>query len=107
MLNVMTKVIPKLPANEKFSLSDQMRRSCKAPLAILAEGYAKKHYRKDWLKYINDAIGECNEMVTHLSISRDLYFENSGRILINELIGEYAVCSKQLYRLGESWSQKK
>ena len=38
-----------------------MRRACKSPLAIIAEGYARKNYKKDWQKYLNGAIGECNE----------------------------------------------
>ena len=85
MLTVMTKVIVKLPAHEKFDLADQMKRACKAPLAILAEGYAKKHYQKDWIKYINDAMGECNEMMVHLSICRDLYSKEVPKSMSDEL----------------------
>ncbi len=106
MILVMTKVLPKLPKEERFDMVDQMRRASKAPLAIIAEGYAKKNYKKDWQRYINDAIGECNEMITHLSCCRDLYTDYTNSKLIDELIKEYDVGGKQLYRLGESWSVK-
>ncbi len=105
MISVMTKVLPKLPHEERFDLVDQMRRASKAPLAIIAEGYAKKNYKRDWQRYINDAIGECNEMITHLSCCRDVYHNHISKELINELINEYDISGKQLYRLGESWKK--
>jgi four helix bundle protein len=106
MLIVLTKIIPKLPNEEKFDLGDQMRRACKSPVALIAEGYAKKNYKKDWQKYLNDAIGECNEMIMHLSCCRDAYpsYVNSG--FCEELIEIYNASCKQLYRLAESWRAK-
>lgn len=104
MLLVMREVIPKLPSEEKFDLGSQMRRCCKSPLAIISEGYARKNYKKDWQKYINTAIGECNEMITHLSFCRDLYSDQINIKLTGQLIEEYDISGKQLYRLGESWS---
>lgn len=106
MLIVHKQILPVLPASEKFGLVNQMRRASKAPLAIIAEGYAKKNYRRDWQKYINEAIGECNEMIAHLSCCRDIYPENLNREVIEQLLVGYDICGKQLYRLGESWSKK-
>ncbi len=97
----MKEIIPKLPKEEKYDLCDQMRRACKAPVAIIAEGYARKNYKKDWQKYITDAIGECNEMIVHLSSSRDLYPDYIPRKLADKLIDEYNISGKQLYRLGK------
>lgn len=103
MLLIMKEILPKLPSEERFDLINQMRRCCKSPLAIIAEGYARKNYKRDWLKYINEAIGECNEMITHLSCCRDLYPDKISISLTNKLIEEYDISGKQLYRLGESW----
>lgn len=107
MLVTMKEVVPKLPDEERFDLTSQMRRCCKSPLAIIAEGYARKNYRKDWLKYINEAMGECNEMIAHLSCCRDLYSTRIPGDLISKLIEEYDISGKQLYRLGESCADKK
>ncbi len=103
MLLVIKDVIPKLPNEEKYDLADQMRRACKSPLAIIAEGYARKNYKKDWQKYLNGAIGECNEMIVHLSACRDLYRSNTNVVEVDKLIEEYNIAGKQLYRLAESW----
>jgi len=106
MLRVAKEVLPILPKEERFGLVDQMRRASKAPLAIIAEGYAKKHHIRDWLRYINDALGECNEMVVHLSCCKDIYPIQVKEVVINELMDEYEICCKQLYRLGESWKRR-
>jgi len=103
MLLIMTKVLSKLPNEERFDLIDQMRRASKAPLAIIAEGYAKKNYKKDWQKYINNAIGECKEMIVHLSCCRDVYHNHIDSKLCQESIDLYDVSGKQLYGLAESW----
>jgi len=73
MVIVLTRIIPKLPEEEKYDLKDQMRRACKAAPALVAEGYAKKNHRRQWQKYLDDAIGECNEMIHHLSVAIDVY----------------------------------
>jgi four helix bundle protein len=103
MIIVLKEVVPKLPEGEKFDLGSQIRRACKSPLAILAEGYAKKNYTRSWRKYIDDAIGECNEMITHFSIIRDIYSKFVDPKLCDKLIEIYDISGKQLYRLGENW----
>lgn len=106
MVTVLTKIVPKLPQEEKYDLGDQMRRACKSPLALIAEGYAKKHHRKSWQKYLDDAIGECNEMITHLSICKDVYGKYVDVKLCEELIQVYDISGKQLYNLGKSWRKQ-
>lgn len=106
MVTIITKVVPKLPSEEKFDLGSQMRRACKAPPALIAEGYAQKHHRKEWQKYLNDAIGECNEMIVHLSCAKDVYPKYVEAQLCQELIKTYDISGKQLYRLAESWRER-
>ena len=106
MLQVMTEIIPKLPKEEKFDLVDQLRRSCKAPPALIAEGYAKKNYQKDWQKYLNDAIGECNEIIVHLSCCKDIYNKYVDTTLCQKLIESYTISGKQLFCLAQSWKNK-
>lgn len=103
---VNTKIIPSLPEEEKFDLKSQMGRASKAIPALIAEGYAKKHHKNDWKKYLDDAIGECNEMITHLSFAKDLYPDKVNVKLCEELIESYNIAGKQLYSLGKSWSNK-
>ena len=104
-LLVNLQILPKLPDEEKYSLKDQMRRSSKAIPALIAEGYAKKNHQKDWQKYLDDAIGECNEMITHLSFTKDLYSEKIDSNFCEDLIKIYDISGKQLFNLGKSWKQ--
>lgn len=106
MVAVLTKVVPNLPKEEKYDLADQLRRACKSAPSQLAEGYAKKNYKRSWRKYIDDAIGESNEMIHHLSVCRDVYSKFISRELCNDLIQTYNICGKQLYNLGKNWVSK-
>jgi four helix bundle protein len=103
MVIVLTEIVPKLPKEEKYDLADQMRRACKAPPALLAEGFAKRYQKKNWQKYIDDAIGEANEMINHLSVCKDVYFKYVTIKKCECLIEMYDIANRQLYRLKENW----
>lgn len=103
MIIVLTKIIPDLPKEEKFDLVDQMRRCCKAGPALIAEGFAKRYQKRNWSKYIDDTIGECNEMIHHLSICVDVYQGFINPALCKEVIDLYTVTCKQLTKLKQSW----
>lgn len=103
MVDVMTKVLPLLPKEEKFDLVDQMRRASKAAPALLAEGFAKRYQKKNWMRYLNDAMGECNEMVHHLSVCVDVYASHVDVTFCKSLINSYDICCRQLTNLGKAW----
>ena len=105
MLKVHKEVLPKLPSSEKFGLIDQAGRASKSPCALIAEGYARRQWGKEWNKYLREAMGECNEMIVHITMVRDLYGVSVGVELCNELIKTYDISGKQLYRLAESWKK--
>lgn len=69
---VCTKVILKMPKEEKFDLVDQLRRSSKAIPRLIAEGFGKKHQKKGFKKYLFDAISENNETMVSLCHVRDI-----------------------------------
>lgn len=104
MLIILKEVVPKLPDEEKYDLKDQLRRCCKSAPALLAEGFAKRYQTKSWKKYLEDAIGECNEMIHHLSVTRDVYNKYVQIHLCKQLIESYDIASRQLWRLHESWT---
>ncbi len=105
MLEVMQKVIPKIPDVEKYDLTDQIRRACKAIPRLIAEGYGKRHQKAGFQKYIDDAMGECNEMIVSLEQAKDIYHLDSS--LIVKLINVYDITGRQLYKLSESWTKMK
>jgi four helix bundle protein len=108
MLIVMKEIVPKLPNSEKYDLRDQLSRACKAVPRLIAEGYAKRHQKAGFQKYIDDAMGECNEMIVSLSQCRDIYPKFIGDVKrCDELIDMYDKTGRQLYKLGNSWTNFK
>lgn len=107
MLDVIKEIVPYLPENEKFDLADQLRRACKAVPRLIAEGYAKRHQKMGFQKYLDDAMAESNEMMVSIKQSKDLYPSFVNVALCEDLIERYDKCGRQLYRLRESWSNFK
>jgi len=102
-IKILTRVLPKLPKEERFDLVDQLRRSCKAIPRLIAEGYAKKHQYKGFHKYLDDAMAESNETAVSLSQCRDAYPRHVDPLLCGELLALYDRAGRQLYRLREAW----
>jgi four helix bundle protein len=49
------------PAEEKYSLTDQIRRSSRAVKAMVAEAWARRRYRAVFINKIDEALGEATE----------------------------------------------
>ncbi len=49
------------PAEEKYSLTDQIRRSSRAVKAMIAEAWARRRYRAVFINKIDEALGEATE----------------------------------------------
>ncbi|MCG2712701.1 MAG: four helix bundle protein [Candidatus Omnitrophica bacterium] len=107
MLLVMKEIVPKLPEFEKFDLIDQLRRSSKAIPRLIAEGYAKKHQKAGFQKYIDDAMAESNETGVGINQARDIYSKYVDVKLCDQLIDAYDKVSRLLYKLGIAWTDFK
>jgi len=55
---LMTK---KFPSEEKYSLTDQVRRSSRAVGSIIAEAWPRRRYKAAFVSKLNDALGEASE----------------------------------------------
>ena len=106
-LSVMKNIVPKLPDSEKYDLKDQLSRSAKAIPRLIAEGYAKRHQKLGFQKYLDDAMAESNETVVSLSQCIDIYGTRIDKKLCEELVNNYDISGRQLYRLAESWNRFK
>jgi four helix bundle protein len=102
---IMKKVIPNLPIEERNDLRNQLSRSSKAIPRLIAEGYAKKHQKFGFNKYLDDALAECNETIVSLSQCHDLYPNRIETNLCRTLLESYDIVSKQLYKLSLSWKK--
>ncbi|MDX6384655.1 MAG: hypothetical protein QOK48_2228 [Blastocatellia bacterium] len=67
------------PVEEKYSLTDQVRRSSRSVAANIAEGYRKKRYPKMFVSKMADADGEATETQVWLDFARDCGYLSSRR----------------------------
>jgi four helix bundle protein len=102
---VNTEIIPKLPKSEQFDLVDQMRRASKAVPRLIAEGYAKRHQKKGFHKYLDDAHAESNEMIVCLNHCKDIYTKFVDVLLCEKIINIYDKCSRGIFKLSIAWSR--
>jgi four helix bundle protein len=102
-LDVIRQILPALPPEEQDDLKDQMRRACKAVPRLIAEGYSKKHQKRGFQKYLDDALTESNEMIVSLNHSRDLYVSGNTRDVCEKLVSTYTSVSKMLFTLRRVW----
>ena len=105
MLSVFKHILPKLPKEEEYDLKDQLRRSAKAIPRLIAEGHSKRHQKKGFQKYLDDAMAESNETIVSLSQAKDIYPGYVNIDVCNKLIDMYDKASRQLYNLSLAWTK--
>jgi len=59
------------PKEERYSLTDQIRRSSRSVTSCLAESWAKRRYEKSFVNKLTDSLGEENETEVWLDYSKD------------------------------------
>ena len=67
---VSARIIPQLPPDERFRLTDQLLRSARSTTANIAEGFGRRHYL-DNAKFIRNSLGSLHETLDHVITARD------------------------------------
>lgn len=57
-----------LPKYEIYEEGSQIRRSSKAISANIVEGFGRKRYRQDYIRFLVYAHASCNETIEHLEL---------------------------------------
>lgn len=55
------------PKFELYEEGSQIRRSSKAVTALIVEGYGRRRYKADFIKYLIYSQAECDETIVHLN----------------------------------------
>ncbi len=82
------------PKEEKFSLTDQIRRSSRSITSNLAEAWAKKRYPKSFVSKLTDSLGEEYETEVWLDYSRDCEYVRIE--IYDRILKEYDEVRKML-----------
>ena len=62
------------PREERYALTDQIRRSSRAVKAMLAEAWARRRYKAAFINKIDEALGEANETQSWLDDALDAQY---------------------------------
>ena len=73
------QVTKSFPAEERYALTDQIRRSSRSVCANLAEAYRKRRYVKHFIAKVTDADGEASETSVWLDFALDADYITSGQ----------------------------
>ena len=91
------------PRFEMYELGSQLRRSSNSAPANLAEGFGNKH-TNIYTETISRGQGEIRETVHHLKMASSRNYLDEDKL--KYFIQKYEECSKMLYGLEKSLSQK-
>jgi four helix bundle protein len=62
------------PAEERYSLTDQIRRSSRAVKAMIAEAWGRRRYKGVFVNKLDEALGEATETESWLDDARDAQY---------------------------------
>ena len=85
------------PKEERYSLTDQVRRSSRSVSANIAEAFRKKRYPKAFILKLNDSEAEFNETQVWLEFSLALNY--LSKELADKLYRQYDVIIGKLVRM--------
>jgi four helix bundle protein len=85
------------PTEERYALTDQIRRSSRAVKAMLAEAWARRRYKAAFINKIDEALGESNETQSWLDDSLDCGYISEEQF--RDLDGRYASIGAMLARM--------
>jgi len=91
-IHQVTKTFPK---EEKYSLTDQIRRSSRSVPANLAEAWKKRRYEKAFISKLIDCAGEAGETEVWLDFSKDFGYLKGDQY--KKLMQRYDEVNRMLY----------
>jgi four helix bundle protein len=67
------KMSLKLPKYEMYEEGSQIRKSSKGITSCIVEGYGRKKYKADFIKFLVYAHASCDETILHLNFINDTH----------------------------------
>ncbi|MEN9981894.1 MAG: hypothetical protein RL542_1681 [Bacteroidota bacterium] len=84
-----------LPKYELYELGSQIRRSAESVNSNIVEGYGRKRYKADFIKFLVYSHASCLETKAHLLKIKHIYI---GLLLdVDQFIADYDVLGAKIY----------
>jgi len=87
-----------LPKYEMYEQGSQVRRSTKSIKDNIVEGYGRKRYKLEFVRYLVFAHASCDEAISQLTMIDEIHFESKG---LTDLISEYEILGRKIYKFIE------
>ncbi len=95
------------PSEERFSLTDQVRRSSRSVAANIAEAWRKRRYPAAFVSKLNDAEGEAAETQTHLELAlRCKYLDPPTAARLDGIYNEILAMLNNMAANPDQWTRK-
>ncbi len=94
------EISKEFPKEEKYSMTDQIRRSSRSVCANIGEGYRKRRYPKHFSSKMTDADGEFTETQIWLDFAVDCKYINEE--IRNRLIKDYGEIGRMLGSMADN-----
>lgn len=82
-----------LPKYELFEQGSQIRRSSKSIKDNIAEGFGRRRYRDEFIRFLIFSQSSCDETISQLNMISDIHFSEKP---LNDLINQYETLGKQI-----------
>ncbi len=96
-----------LPQYEMYEQGSQVRRSTKSIKDNIVEGYGRRRYKNEFIRFLIFAHSSCDEAISQLAMINEIHFESKG---LTELVSEYEILGRKLYKfidyVEKNWNEK-
>ena len=82
-----------LPKYELYEQGSQIRRASKSIKDNIVEGYGRKRYKDDFIRFLTYSQSSCDETIAQLSMISDIHFPNEP---LTDLMNEYDSLDKKI-----------
>lgn len=103
-LHLIYKLEKQIPKSH-YKLSIQLTSATEGIPAHIAEGFAKRRFVKEFMRFLEIGMGSRDETITQTRAIRILadHIKGIDKNLCDEIIAEYKIISKQLNNLRNKW----
>jgi len=84
-----------LPKYEQFEEGSQVRRSSKGITSTIVEGYGRKRYKADFIRFLTYSHASFDETIVHLNFIKDTHEDTVDIPSIKNLLDSYETLGKK------------
>ena len=72
VVDIHKTTLNKLPKFELYEEGSQIRRSVKSVKSNIVEGYGRRRYKQDYIRFLTYAQASCDETIDHIVVLKDV-----------------------------------